>query len=433
MKIGTVINNGTINDIHDNYQVVVNGSYVPICQSTLKSPNKNVEDAPVAQKSKYLLALLDLQKKSCLDDSLVSEILDTTCMFEQLYCAWSVQLPFGEGPDADVNFVYWKEYSSWRNLVDCAQQNVCIDNTTVGLGNGMTSDNAPIKRRKNYKKNLNAAFKHTNYPDTQHAVDFFKLIENDKSGMLTFGSIVYNAVQSLILVLNKIHLLLENPTDEQLFIDYFDKQLARFKAELTEWDLRIKNKMKEPIQERRKANALHQFQDDLRDALRNSGFLNDLMAGITKYDVNDYREANPDLELSEDEVKEELALNDLLTPSGEPDKKQIAHYLYSHRKQFSRETISTFFAYIIINEEIEKRLSLMGVSAAPTRVEANDSETPSVVDAIREGFKDVAGAIRENPPINAERYYAPGSTHEDKGKYLQIGKDDKNALGLIEL
>lgn len=314
--------------------------------------------------------------------ALVSEILDTTCMFEQLYCAWSAQLPFGEGPDADVNFEYWKEYGSWRNLVDCAQQNVCIDNTTVGLGNGMTSDNAPIKRRKNYKKNLNVAFKHTNYPDTQHAVDFFKLIENDKSGMLTFGSIVYNAVQSLILVLNKIHLLLENPTDEQLFIDYFDKQLARFKTELTDWDLRIKNKMREPIPERRKANALHQFQDDLREALRNSGFLNDLMAGITKYDVNDYRDANPDIELSDDQVKEELALNDLHTQSGEPDKKQIAHYLYTHRKKFSRETIRSFFAYIIINKEIEKRLSLMGASAAPTKektIEANP-----VVDAIRE-------------------------------------------------
>lgn len=32
--------------------------------------------------------------------------------------------------------------------------------------------------------------------------------------------------------------------------------------------------------------------------------------------------------------------------------------------------------------------------------------------------------------IEAERYYAPGSTHDDKGKYLQIGKE---ALGMIEL
>lgn len=330
--------------------------------------------------------------------ALVSEILDTTCMFEQLYCAWSQQLPFGEGPDADVDFEYWKEYSTWRNLVDCAQQNVCINSTTVELGNGMTSDNAPIKRRKNYKKNLNAVFKHTNYPDTQHAIDFFKLIENDKSGMLTFGSIVYNAVQSLILVLNKIHLLLENPSNEQLFVAYYDKQLARFKTELTDWDLRIKNKMKEPIQERRKANALHQLQDDLREALRTSGFLNDLMAGITKYDVNDYREANPGIELSDDQVKEELALNDLHTPSGEPDKMQIAQYIYSHRNQFSSETISSFFSYIIINKEIEKRLSLMGGSVTPTRVETNDCQAPSVVDAIREqteAMKQTAEVMKE--------------------------------------
>ena len=75
----------------------------------------------------------------------------------------------------------------------------------------------------------------------------------------------------------------------------------------------------------------------------------------------------------------------------------------------------------------------MGASKKLTKVEANNCQPTSVVDAIREGFKDVAGAIGENPPVNAERYYAPGSTHEDKGKYLQISTDDKEKLGLIGL
>ena len=49
-----------------------------------------------------------------------------------------------------------------------------------------------------------------------------------------------------------------------------------------------------------------------------------------------------------------------------------------------------------------------------------------------EALKNVAGAIRENPPVNAGNYYASGSTHEDKGKHLYIGTDNKETLGMIE-
>lgn len=398
----------------------------------------------MAEKSSYLETLERLQHSMDNFDAafsvsnkmfrlaIVSEILDTTCMFEQLLVAWENRLPIGEGPDADIDFAYWSHMNTWVDLQESAQQNLCIDTTGMDFGNGMTSDELRGNQRKSYTKNLRAVLRSSHYDQALAVTKFAKFIEADNSGTMTFGNMVFYALHQLCQVLSKIHSL-QNEPNEQLFIAYYDQQLTRFKAELTDWDLRIKNKMRESIQERRKANALHQFQDDLRDALRNSGFLADLMDGITKYDVNDFRAANPDIELSDDEVKEELALNDLLTQSGEPDKKQIAHYIYTHRKHFSRETIGTFFEYIIINKDIEKRLCLMGVSATPIRVETNDSETPSVIDAIREGFMDVAGAIRENPPINAERYYAPGSTHEDKGKYLQIGKEVKDVLGLIDL
>lgn len=321
--------------------------------------------------------------------AIVSEILDTTCMFEQLLGAWEKRLPIGEGPDADIDFAYWSDMSTWNVLQESAQQNLCIDTTGMDLGNGMTTEELRGNQRKSYAKNIKSVLKSSHYDQAPAVTEFAKFIEADKSGTMTFGNMVFYALHQLCQVLRKIHILQYAP-NEQLFIAYFDQQLARFKTELTEWDLRIKNKMKEPIQERRKANALHQFQDDLREALRNSGFLNDLMDGITKYDVNDYRDANPDIELSDDEVKEELALNDLLTQSGDPDKKQIAHYIYTHRKHFSRETIGTFFSYIIINKEIEKRLSLMGASTTPTKEKT--IEPNPVVDAIREQ----TDAIREN-------------------------------------
>lgn len=353
--------------------------------------------------------------------AIVSEILDTTCMFEQLLGAWEKRLPIGEGPDADIDFAYWSDMSTWSDLQESAQQNLCIDTTGMDLGNGTTTDELRGNQRKSYAKNLKAVLKSSHYDQAPAVAEFAKFIEADKSGTMTFGNMVFYALHQLCLVLRKIHNLQEEP-NEQLFLAYYDQQLARFKTELTDWDLRIKNKMKEPIQERRKANALHQLQDDLREALRNSGFLNDLMDDITKYDVNDYRAANPDMELSEDEVKEELALNDLHTTSGEPDKKQIAHYIYTHRKQFSHETIGTFFAHIIINKEIEKRLSLMGVSATPTRVETNDSQAPSVVDAIREqteAMKQTAEAmtkIASRP--TTENHFAKDSVRFEAGSTM---------------
>lgn len=329
--------------------------------------------------------------------AIVSEILDTTCMFEQLLGAWEKRLPIGEGPDADIDFAYWSDMNTWSDLQESAQQNLCIDTTCMDLGNEMTTDELRGNQRKSYAKNLKSVLKSSHYDQAPAVAEFAKFIEVDKSGTMTFGNMVFYALHQLCQVLRKIQTLQDAP-NEQLFIAYYDQQIARFKMELTDWDLRIKNKMREPIPERRKANALHQFQDDLRESLRNSGFLNDLMAGITKYDVNDYREANPGIELSDDQVKEELALNDLHNPSGEPDKKQIAHYIYSHRKHFSRETIGTFFAHIIINKEIEKRLSLMGASATPTKVDAHDAKSPTIVDAIREQtetMKQAAEAIRE--------------------------------------
>ena len=57
--------------------------------------------------------------------AIVSEILDTTCLFEQLLESWKQRLPFGEGPDADVDFDYWKDMSIWSELQSNAQQNVC--------------------------------------------------------------------------------------------------------------------------------------------------------------------------------------------------------------------------------------------------------------------------------------------------------------------
>ena len=148
--------------------------------------------------------------------AIVSEILDATCLFEQLLESWKQRLPFGEGPDADVDFDYWKDMSIWSELQSNAQQNVCIDNYPLDMGNGLSSEDLRGKRRKSFTKNLKAALKSSNYADSANVVEFAKMLANDNSGMMTFGNMVFSAIHSLHSVLDEIQSFLDNPPEELL-------------------------------------------------------------------------------------------------------------------------------------------------------------------------------------------------------------------------
>lgn len=290
--------------------------------------------------------------------AIVSEILDTACLFEQLFDAWSQRLPYGEGPDADVDFAYWKNLNTWGELLDNAQQNLCIDNYSLDLGNGQNSDDIRGNRRKNYTKNLKAALKSAKYADFQNVTDFAKLISNDKSGMMTFGNMVFNAIHSLHTILGQIEDLLKNPPQE-LFQNYYEQQRERFSDEIANAKQKTKEIMHESIVEKRKINRLKEMRDSIVDALRESGFLTDLMTAYTHYDIEDYRNDNDCPELSDEIVLERLVLEDLLTDDMQLDRKKIAKHIYEHRKTLSRETIATFYLYAEVSPEIERLLDIL--------------------------------------------------------------------------
>ncbi len=46
--------------------------------------------------------------------AIVSEIIDTIGLFEQLAEDWKENLPFGERPDADIDFDYWTDLSTLK-------------------------------------------------------------------------------------------------------------------------------------------------------------------------------------------------------------------------------------------------------------------------------------------------------------------------------
>ncbi len=312
--------------------------------------------------------------------AIVSEILDTACLFEQLFDAWSQRLPYGEGPDADVNFEYWKDLNTWKELLDNSQQNLCIDTYPLDLGNGLSSEDVRGNRRKNYAKNLKAALRSAKYGDIQNVTDFAKLIANDKSGMMTFGNMVFNAVRTLHTVLAKIEELLNNPPKE-LFQRYYEQQRERFTDEIDNAKQRIKDIMRESIAERRKINRLKEMRDDIVSKLRESGFLTDLKVAYTHYDIEDYRADNNCPELTDEFVLERLVLEDLLTDDMQPDRMKIAKHIYEHRKTISRETIAIFFIYAEVTPEIERLLDVLKDYDTKHETKEKKHET-TVVEAI---------------------------------------------------
>lgn len=287
--------------------------------------------------------------------ALVSEIIDTTCLFEQLYESWCEHLPFGEGPDADVDFTYWKDYNSWDSLLNNANQNACIDDYPIDMGNGFTSDKVNGNRRKNYLKSLNKVLRLSEYLGKDAASSFVKTINSNKTHMMTFGNMVYQALVPLLLTFSKIETHLAAPPYE-MFSDYFEQQRGRFSDKIDDAFQKIRDIMCESISEKRKKNRLKEMKDDITKALRKSGFLTDLKRAYTHYDIDDYRNENNCPHLNDDIVLEYLVLEDLLTDDMQFDRKKIAKHIYEHRKTMSLDTIASFYVYAEVIPEIERRL-----------------------------------------------------------------------------
>ena len=289
--------------------------------------------------------------------ALVSEILDTACLFEQLFNSWSEHLPFGEGPDADVDFAYWKDLRTWDTLLNSAKQDACIDDYPVDMGNGIKSDMMQTNRRKNYLKSIGIVLRRSDFSGKEAASNFVKVINSDKTHMMTFGNMVFEALTPLLLILSKIDSLLENP-DKSLYPDYFERQKKRFDEICEEIKIRIQGIIKENLSKRRKCNRLNALRDELWKNLYESKFLDALKDGINTYDIKDYHNDHPDIEKTEEEIRELLAIEELVDENTVPDKEKTGQYIFNYRKTLSFEDISSFYVYLyaipVISIEIEK-------------------------------------------------------------------------------
>ena len=319
------------------------------------------------EKSQYLETLEKIQNALNLFDmsfgisnkifrvALVSEILDTTYLFHQLFESWMERLPFGEGPDADVDFAYWKELANWENLLSVAKQNACIDDYPIDMGNGLTTDKITGKRRKNYLKGVNAVLRGPKYEGKDAAYNFVKTINSDKTHMMTYGNMVFEALTPLLLILGKIDGLLTNPPQE-LLDNYYAQQLERFASEIQVAKERVQAVLQEQLPEKRKVNRLREMKDTIGRELCDSGFLNGLKVEYTRYDIEDYRREHACDGLDEETVRERMILDDLLTEGGVLNQQKITRYIFDNRRTFSRDCISSYFVYVEMMPELDRQI-----------------------------------------------------------------------------
>ena len=351
-------------------------------------------------KSEYLETLEKLQNALTLFDmsfgvsnkifrfALVSEFIDTSCLFEQLYESWCEHLPFGEGPDADVDFSYWKELTSWETLLSNAKQNACIDDFPFDMGNGMTSDRVFGNRRKNYLKSINSIFRRSKYYENEAASAFVKTINGDQAHMMFFGNMVHRALDTLLSTLAKIENHLENPP-KALYTDYFERQKSRFGNTCNSYEERIRDILNENLSERRKCNRLNALKDEILQNLYNSDFLSTLRTGVNSYDIKDFRKDYPDMDKTEDEIRNELALEELVNGNVVPNKEKVGQYIFENRKMLSFDDISAFYIYLnvfpIINSEVEH---LNGERESKPTQEINSDICSGMRQEVAEEIKD---------------------------------------------
>ena len=168
---------------------------------------------------------------------------------------------------------------------------------------------------------------------------------------------VFEALTPLLLILAKIDNLLANP-DKSLYPDYFERQKSRFDKICEDTKTRIQVIINENLPNRRKCTKLNALRDELWKNLYESKFLDALKAGIITYDINDYHSDHPDIKKTEDEIRELLAIEELVDKNMLPDKEKAGQYIFNYRKTLSSEDISSFFVYLyaipIISIEIEK-------------------------------------------------------------------------------
>ena len=215
---------------------------------------------------------------------------------------------------------------------------------------------------------------------------------------------------------------------QELFLNFYEMQYNRFCEEWLSYRTRIVEILHEDLSDKRKCNKLYALKDEVWKNLYESSFLDTLKDVINRYDIDDYRKEHPDTSKTEDEIREILALAELVDSENRPYKEKVGKYIFEHRKSLLYDDISTFFVYLDVIPLILRNIDQLKEGNCDELVaplpEANDSTSESdkenpVVDAIKELTSVVKESLK-TPKQQFTIYPQPGST-------ANLGCDQKNS------
>ena len=328
--------------------------------------------------------------------AIVLEILNVQSLFDQLLHKWQTKLPIGEGPDADIDFTEWCNYNKWRELIDAARQNVCIENLSIDCGNGLYIDDFAKSFKRGFKKNMTSVFKSTFGTKRNELLEPFQTIIDDKDGVLTYGEMVFHAINLLLSTLREIDRLLKNPTDEQL-LQYYSALDAAFISDYRNIENRISETHKQDKPNRKKENDLRALRDELFEKLIKSGVLNDKLEHCNQYEVHDFLKEHVG-EFSEDFARLIVSVEDFGDITNDTTKVKFAQYLFERRKDFHIEQISTLFVYLHEVKNISMNIGFVAPPKGDMQGQISSSQSIIVQGDYIAGDKHVGAHIDNVSP-----------------------------------
>lgn len=205
---------------------------------------------------------------------------------------------------------------------------------------------------------------------------------------------------------------------QELFLNFYEMQYNRFCDKWFSYRTRIVEILHEDLSDKRKCNKFYALKDEVWKNLYESCFLDTLKDGINRYDIEDYRKEHPDTDKTEDEIREVLALAELVDNDVKPYKEKVGKYIFEHRKSLSYDDISTFFVYLDaipdILSNIEKlREDNCDEAAAPQPVANDCTSEIEQVNPVVDAIKELTGVVKESlktPKQQFTVYPQSGST-----------------------
>ncbi len=287
--------------------------------------------------------------------AIVMEILNVQCLFEQLYAKWQEDLPWGVDADADINFAEWAGYQTWADLISSARQNICIDNIPVDLGNGTFAADIAKFVKKGFNKNLKAVFKSSFSNNWQGVLEPYMALTTDKESVLSYGEMVYYAIEQLRTTLYHIDRLLRNPSDAQL-LKYYNAIDRECYIAWHPIEGKIADIHKSDLPQKKKENNLKAYRDELINDLIRSKILDEKLEHCNNYDVKDFMNEHKD-EYSEDSARIIVTVDEFGDLSKDATKIKIARYLFEQRHDFPVPCLHQFFAYLhgfpLVNKHLQ--------------------------------------------------------------------------------